>query len=613
MHRLIPLFILLSTLVACGGGGNQSAAVVPTLPADIIINVVPSRTQGVAPLAVFFDATGSTGLAGEDFLSAHFTWDFGDADAGVWATTGLSRNLATGFLVAHVFETPGTYVVTVNGRDRRGNLGPAARVSITVTDPETVFAGAASRCLSRTGDFTGAPAGCDTLTSSELAPQLAWLNGSANRRLLLRSGETWPGVTAALSGTGPNTLGAFGPGARPILELGSTPGQSAGMLMSGSDWRVMDLDLDGTNLPERNTEGATAVGGSGTDFLGANLSIHNGYGVGWGAGGDRNFLYESQVQDNAYFSVYVDGVDQAIMGSSIDQMRIAVSFIRPAESRNVYIADNLIDASRAAPTTGIKWHSRRGVITDNIITAGTSRISTTASSVECDFSSRSVDQNLGTVLIERNVLKPGGNPDNDNYISTGIDLTENDAMVRNNLIYDMDLAFRGACGANNVHILNNTVYMTPFTLGLNVGNGDFLNIILPAVTDWEVRNNIMWSENPGTNGWGELINLGATTGITLGNNLYYKPTKDKPFAVGPTNPPTTRYDFAGWQALGLDAGSLMADPLLVSVDPASPDFFRLGVGSPAIGAGPRVAVFEDYFRTPRPTANGYDLGAINFP
>ena len=235
------------SLAACAGGPSGRAA-----PAPIVVVVAPSRTAGVAPLAVFFDATGTTGLDGGDFLSAHFTWDFGDAGAGAWATTGLSRNLATGFLAAHVFERPGTYLVTVDGRDRTGRLGPAATVTITVTDPETAYAGAATRCVSRAGDFAGAPAGCDTVTSTDLPAQLAWLNAAARRRLLLRRGETWPAVTLALTGAGPCTLGAFGPGARPILALGSTPGQSAGLLVTGSDWRVMDLDLDGANLPPPN-------------------------------------------------------------------------------------------------------------------------------------------------------------------------------------------------------------------------------------------------------------------------------------------------------------------------------------------------------------------------
>lgn len=610
-HHCWRLPLMLGTvllLVACGAGSGGGTSA-PQAQSKISTVVSASRTSGVAPLAVFFDTAGTSGLDGDDDLAANFTWDFGDPSSGVWPTTGKSRNAATGFLAAHVFETPGTYVVSLGVRDRAGRLGPTETLTVSVTDPAVVYAGTATRCVSRTGDFTGAPAGCDTVASTDLGAQLSWLNGAANPRLLLRRGEAWPAVTLALNGAGPNTLGAFGAGALPLLQLGYTAGQSAGMLVSGSDWRVMDLDLDGINLPPRNSEGDTAVGGGGVDFLGMNLSIHDGQGVGWGAGGDRDFLYDSEVLNNGYFSVYVDGVDSALLGSSVDQMRIAVSFIRPTESRNVYIANNLIDASRAAPTTGIKWHSRRGVITDNVITAGTSRISTTASDAECDFS-LPVDQNLGRVLIERNLLKPDGNPANDNYISTGIDLTENDAMVRNNLIYDMDLAFRGACGTRNVRILNNSAYMTAGTTGLNVGNGDFLNIDAPAVSSWEVRNNLMWSENPGSNGWGELINLGTTAGITLSNNLYYKPSKAKPFAVGPHTLPTAVYDFAGWQALGFDADSLWADPQLLSVDPASADFFRLGVTSPAIGAGTPVAVFEDYDRNPRSASAGYDIGAL---
>lgn len=586
----------------CGGGG---VANVCGAGSPIALVVAPSRTTGVAPLAVFFDASASTGLDGDDFLSAHFSWSFGEASGGTWVTTGRSRNEATGFLVAHVFETPGSYVVSITVRDRSGRLGPARTLTITVTDPATVYAGAATRCVSRAGDFTGAPAGCDTITSADLAAQVTWLNASANRRLLLRRGETWPQVALELSGPGPNTLGAFGAGARPMLGLGSAPGQSAGLLVSGDDWRVMDLELDGTNLPRNNTEGDLAFGSTGTEILGAHLVIHDSDAVGWGSGGHQTYLYDSQVINNHYFSAYVDGVNNAILGSTVDQVRVAVSFLHPAESRNMYIAHNVIDASRAAPTTGIKWHSRRGVITDNLLTAGTARISTTASDVECDFS-LDVDRDLGVVLIERNVLKPDGNPANDPYTSTGISLTENDAMVRNNLLYDMNLGFGGACGAANVHILHNTLYMTPTTQGLNVGNGDFLNVSLPAVSNWEVSNNVVWSANPGSNGDGLLINLSATAGLTLDHNLYFKPLKARPFGLA-----TGSYDLSGWQALGLDAHSMVDDPRLMSVDPASPDFFRLGAGSPATGQGAPVAVFEDFFRTPRANSAGADLGAIS--
>jgi len=46
------------------------------------------------------------------------------------------------------------------------------------------------------------------------------------------------------------------------------------------------------------------------------------------------------------------------------------------------------------------------------------------------------------------------------------------------------------------------------------------------------------------------------------------------------------YDFLGWQInTGFDLNSIEADPQFISTDPASPDFLRPSVGSPAIDAG----------------------------
>ena len=73
--------------------------------ADVVtVSVEPSRTTGMAPLPVFFDATG-TKLGAGDLRSARFCWDFGDP---------LSAHpTATGFNVGHVYDKPGIYTVTV--------------------------------------------------------------------------------------------------------------------------------------------------------------------------------------------------------------------------------------------------------------------------------------------------------------------------------------------------------------------------------------------------------------------------------------------------------------------------------------------------------------------
>ncbi|MEW6251289.1 MAG: hypothetical protein AB1716_11625 [Planctomycetota bacterium] len=77
-----------------------------------------SRTSGVAPLLVHFDAVDVDGwLSGvlqppnEDFALFYYEWNFDDPGSGNWSTTGYSRNYAIGFVAAHVFENPGHYEV----------------------------------------------------------------------------------------------------------------------------------------------------------------------------------------------------------------------------------------------------------------------------------------------------------------------------------------------------------------------------------------------------------------------------------------------------------------------------------------------------------------------
>jgi hypothetical protein len=495
----------------------------------------------------------------------------------------------------------------VNARGRDGVALSPGSVTITVSDPEQVYAGANTRCVSQTGDFAGAPAGAAQVTSTSFADQVTWVKGAANRRLLLRCGETWNGVYADFSGSGPHTVGSYGAGNRPRLVLGVNPGagqDDADLNLGGSDWRFMDLEFDGSSLPVRGNNGSGNSGMGGTEILGVRLNIHDAGNVGCGMGGNYEYLFESAVKHTSYFSMYICGVGNAVMGCSIDQIRVATSFLTPADSRNMYIANNLIDAYRAAPTTGIKWHSRRGVITDNILTAGTARISSGTSSADDAASwAMDVNKNLGIVLIERNVLKPDLNPANDQYTSTGIGFDNHNMVARNNLLYEMNIAFGGADTSLNTHIYNNTVYLSDHTVGLNVGNGDFINAT--SGNQWHVKNNIVLSQNPGNNGTGELAIFRSTSGLAMANNVYYKPSRTNWFRVG-----STSYTFAQWQALGMDSSSKNADPLFVSIDTASSSLFHLQSGSPAISAGAPVPVFEDLNRNPRPISGQQDAGAF---
>src|SRR5689334_22269040 len=96
------------------------SAVWPTVPATPLPMSAASRTSGVAPLSVFFDALDSAVPAwtsgvvqppAGDFAALNYRWDFGEKKAETWPLSGKSRNSATGYTAVHVFEEPGRYRV----------------------------------------------------------------------------------------------------------------------------------------------------------------------------------------------------------------------------------------------------------------------------------------------------------------------------------------------------------------------------------------------------------------------------------------------------------------------------------------------------------------------
>jgi len=578
------------------------------LSGNLNASINSSRTSGVAPLAVYFDGSQSSGLSENDVLGAFYSWDFGDSESGTWLPSGNSKNLATGFLAAHVFEQPGKYTVTMQIQDTSGQTSEST-VLITVQDPEIVYANS-TRCVSTSGNFIGAPANCELITSSDLASQVSWINSQTGRRLLLRGGESWIG-NIELTSNGPCTLASFGSDSQAIIYTQNSNQVESGVRMAGNDCRLIDIEIDASQGTQE-----TGGDGDGSHNLALRINSHDTGFVGWGLGGDYSFLVDSRVEDNGYFSIYTEGVSVAILGSYIDQIRVATSFIRPLESKNVVISDNHIDASREEPTTGIKWHGRRGVITANKITAGTSRIALSNSDgIPTDLD---VDTNLGFLLIERNRMENNGDLEIDQWNSHGISFALNtDVMVRNNLIIDANIAFGGGEGfAENVRVMHNTVLMTNQVQGLNISNGDFISFN-QSLVNFEFSNNIISIlasiEDSAYPESGVFINLQDTNGITLINNLVNKPDHEINNRIG-----NQFYDFNQWMNLGIEQGTIQNDPAFISVDPNSELFMNLSSISPAIDSGINRNLPEDYLRSGRPQdGNGNstlesDIGAIEY-
>ena len=148
---------------------SASAAIAP--------RIVPSCTSGVAPCAVFVDATSTGGLAGNDYINAHFGWNF-DRD-GVDPTGKHSPT--RGFVAAHVYENPGTYTITLDVVDRSGATASATAKVVVSAFSGTTYYVAEGGSNAAAGTSMNAP-----LATSDYAMRQ---KAAPNTRILLRKGD----------------------------------------------------------------------------------------------------------------------------------------------------------------------------------------------------------------------------------------------------------------------------------------------------------------------------------------------------------------------------------------------------------------------------------------
>ena len=229
----------------------------PSVLGSITLSAEASRLSGVAPLAVFFDATCTTSTATtRPFHELEYTWSFGDSgvSAGSWAQGAAlgSKNAAKGPLAAHVFETHGTYIVTltvIDGTSSVSNSGVTTSFQITVQDPDAVFA-SKTRCFHNSlplGPGAGVCPGVESQTSGDASADVKNAISAGFKRMLFKRGDSFASSAGIFLGiAGPGTLGAYGAAASAIPVItDSTPTANDSVIRvnGASDWRIMDLSL----------------------------------------------------------------------------------------------------------------------------------------------------------------------------------------------------------------------------------------------------------------------------------------------------------------------------------------------------------------------------------
>ena len=587
--------------------GTREFSIVVSVPVPPSVSIVTTRTSGVAPLAISFDASATTSLATDrPFHDLHYHWNYGDPGSGVWATSRKSKNEDSSPIGGHVYETPGVYTATLTVTDATG-ASSQATVEITVEDPDVVFAGTNTICISTDGDFTGAPAGAAQVTSNNWSTIASSLG--TGKRVLLKRGNTWvfDGNRINMNFAGPGILGAFGTGPKPVITYaadgtgwmffmgnGNTPYQFG-------DFRFMDFEIQGRGYNYSGFHGEGAFNnvtilrvdasemGVFMNLSPAILRYYNndnrpGHQL-WEGIAVVETKFEKVVGDGGEFNgrhiAYIGMGRSLFMGNIWNDSERGEHVLRVPFAQRLTIAHNQLTNSRAAKHL-IKLHG--GDVSDipgQPVPPGENQTKLITIS-DNYFSSR-----LGDWFVSVG-------PQNNSSAEVTLDVI----VERNEVVFggDSNIAFHMASSSSTVR--NNTVIMTGAT-----GSGTIATIdrrgIEPPPANNQVYNNSGYSGNDQSF---TLVSVVASaTNTVVRNNLGRSLGASKTLVNG------------GGTNLVASNNVITDTPGWVVADPTAAHHFDLVSGSPAIGAGYPVPLLADFEGEPRQPSAGISLGAFESP
>lgn len=606
------------TQILAGGalpaGGNCPTNTTVGTAGVITPNIQASRLSGVAPLAVFFDAsqTTATGVA-KPFHDLEFSWVFNDNPGAFWSNgsrtaTGSTKNEATGPVTAHVFETAGTYQIQLTVTDGTNTVVNDC-LQIAVLDPSVVFAGTNTVCLSNTNNFVGCPAGATMIGDDEAAPDFVGAittYATSGKRVLFRAGETWDAPTQGIvAATGPGIIGSFGGG---TARIRATVNASAAILQMSrastpglSDWRVMDLEFDGNG--HTNRQAINSGGGiNQVTLLRLNMhDVHNGLMMDastldfakasnpahtmW----DQWALVDSTTTNilgvSSALSVYASSWRFMLMGNSFNNNGGGEHTVRLPSIVGGVISNNTMQGQGSAAggkhafTLRADVHGSPGVEgghdTQRVVVSDNKFLGTSGSDWTVHYGPQgSVDERIYDVITERNWYVAGGGGTG---TQVGLVIAAREQTIRNNLFdttggrsHDAILVHDGfTVGSNQVRVYHNTMYS-------NDVDNDFAGV--------DVRSN---AQN-----------------VAVRNNLAYAPTDTQHRMVAFASAPNAIVLESGNSTNAQIGGAGVVDPQFTTTPPTTPGHWKPQGGSYAnAGGDATVPVWSDFFRVARPLMN----------
>ena len=551
---------------------------------DIRAHVHPSRREGVAPLAVFFDGIGSDGLANGDYVNASYTWDF-DA-TGVDPQT--PRRQAIGFNVAHVFRKPGEYTVKMRVTDTAANEGET-----TVTIKVLPFAGK-TFYVSACGD----DANPGTMDKPWKTAAFAFTQIKPNTRVLFRRGDTFAMPDAAALAirdvNGPIVIGAYSDPAQPDSRAPLMTGRTGFTISEVSDLRILDLHLRGNSFVRRGPDAGPTGFSLNTcrNILAMNLEIERVGQNGFYTGSmerpcDGIYVVDCSLHDFGAVGLFGARPHRiAFIGNQIERIYSMEHGYRTQGAVKSYLAHNtIINAVSAKTSVQIRGNAAQTVVVGNVFDQHVSFCVKNKSSMEF----------IRDVLAEGNVSSSGYGG-----------ITAQNVTIRNNLFVRPDQLtpmkdperpgrefVRGmpifaklgehdfyAGVVESVRIERNSCYGDVMLVG---GRGNGVS----------VEHNICCIAAPGlASSQARFFGVTRPDELKSDRNLYY--------AVNTTNaaPLDVTAFLAKRRSEGHDQHSTIEDPRFLSTDPMVPDFLKTDPAGPAVGKGAGPSVRADKLSRP---------------
>lgn len=441
-----------------------------------------SRIECTAPCGAHFTAkvNGKAFNIDDTFQDISYHWDFGDEWSifhvlGQDFRFGNSANYAQGMYSAHVFRNPGRYIVTVQVAEKNGRFS-YDNIIVNVYDPNAMYAGEKTLCVSENRDFIGCPTTALRYDNfSEASDKMMNRNGARSYRLLLHSGESFvASKSVSLSRGGPYLVSRYGQGAYPIIQVDD--GISIFNTQHVNDFTATELTIRGDYNPTTGRGGAYRAKLLNT-FLSSNLTVFrtNSSGIGMHAlitGGSNVVLSDNRIRNWHDYGSLSQGFDAdkdgttsaeeysqkvAYVGNRIEQHPQAVSStggkqgseprwadhgpLRNAGAYQYVVSQNILTSTTGWSSNGdghqpaLRYNQdgalgHSGVINRNIMEGGFHVVALSTQNTH-------TEANLGKVMMERNYLKGS---DNTIYM---VRLSYGDSVVRNNVMEMPDVTDDG--------------------------------------------------------------------------------------------------------------------------------------------------------------------------